>query len=73
MAPRDNWASATAGFSQLEREKFLHEHRNEEMLKKLNRVYEGDPGPEECRIVEGYKSKFHSASLLFAAAGRVLA
>lgn len=41
-------------------EKFLHDRRNEEMLERLNRVYAGEPSPEDRRIVAGFKSKLRS-------------
>jgi hypothetical protein len=40
--------------------KFLRDRRNDEMLERLNRVYGGEPDPEERRIDAGFKSKLRS-------------
>lgn len=41
-------------------ESYLRKRRNKETLDQLNRVYAGEPGPEERRIVAGMKRRFRS-------------
>jgi hypothetical protein len=41
-------------------ERYLRERRKTDILERLNKVYAGDPLPEEPRIVAGIKKKFQS-------------
>ncbi|MGA3076107.1 MAG: hypothetical protein ABSG56_20755 [Bryobacteraceae bacterium] len=41
-------------------ESYLRKRRNKETLDQLNRVYAGDPSPEERRTVAGMKRRFRS-------------
>ncbi len=61
MAPRGKLGVSRSRLFSIALEKFLHDRRNEEMLEKLNRIYaDGEPSPEDRRIVPGFKSKLRS-------------
>lgn len=60
MKTAARWVSGRSRLFSLALGNYLRQRRNREILERLNKVYAGDPSPEERRTIAGMKRRFRS-------------